>query len=103
MMQNDDVNIYDDQSDHGNLFWILNDSVKHGLKNFKVLKAQTPGLEKLTASLSYPYGNLDRKEVMSISSIYFIFFFDSLMSHMLILSASYMCSICYVLSFGECR
>ena len=75
-LQNDDVKLYDNQSDFWKTFGISNSiAVNHGWRNSKVLEASSPGLGKLTASLSYPSGHVDRKEVM-IPSNYFIFFFN---------------------------
>ncbi|XP_054801518.1 nuclear pore complex protein GP210 [Prosopis cineraria] len=65
--ENDDVKIYDDQSDYGKTFWVLNGiAVEHGWRNSKVLKAYSPGLGKLTASLSYLNGHVDSKEVIKV-------------------------------------
>ncbi|KAK4272113.1 hypothetical protein QN277_020709 [Acacia crassicarpa] len=65
--EDDDVKIYDDQSDNGKTFWVLNGiAVKHGWRSSKVLKAHSLGLGKLTASLSYTYGHVDRKEVIKV-------------------------------------
>jgi len=67
-LQNDDVKVYDNDSGHWKTFWVSNDiAVKHGWRNSKILKAYSPGLEKLTASLSYPGGADDKKEVIILS------------------------------------
>ncbi|KAH1248383.1 Nuclear pore complex protein [Glycine max] len=63
--ENDDVKVYDNDSGHWKTFWVSNDiAVKHGWRNSKILKAYSPGLEKLTASLSYPGGADDKKEII---------------------------------------
>ena len=68
-LQNDDVKIYDNDSDqYWKTFWVSNDiAVKHGWRNSKILEAYSPGLGKLTASLSYPGGADDKKEVIVVS------------------------------------
>ncbi|KAL2335736.1 hypothetical protein Fmac_016949 [Flemingia macrophylla] len=63
--ENDDVNVYDNASDHLRTFSVSNDvAVKHGWRNSKILKAYSPGLGKLTVSLSYPSGAGDKKEII---------------------------------------
>ncbi|XP_029128899.1 nuclear pore complex protein GP210 isoform X3 [Cajanus cajan] len=63
--ENDDVMVYDNASDHLRTFGVSNDiAVKHGWRNSKILKAYSPGLGKLTASLSYPSGADDKKEII---------------------------------------
>ncbi|KAF7801531.1 nuclear pore complex protein GP210 isoform X1 [Senna tora] len=66
--ENDDVKVYDDQSDYWRTFWVSNSTVavKLGWRNSKVLKAYSAGLGKLTASLSYHVGHVDRKEVIKV-------------------------------------
>lgn len=68
VLQKDDVKVYDDQSDYWRTSWVSNDiALKHGWRNSKILEAYSPGLGKLTASLSYPGGADDRKEVIILS------------------------------------
>lgn len=64
-LQNDDIKVYDDQLDYWKTVWVSNDiAVKHGWRNSKILKAYSPGLGKLSASVSYPVGSDDKKEVI---------------------------------------
>ncbi|BAU00962.1 hypothetical protein VIGAN_11010600 [Vigna angularis var. angularis] len=64
--ENDDVKVYDNDSDqYWKTFFVSNDiAVKHGWRNSKILEAYSPGLGKLTASLSYPGGADDKKEII---------------------------------------
>lgn len=72
MLQNDDVKVYDYQSDYWKTVWVSNDiAVKHGWRNTKILKAYSPGLGNLTASVSYPGGADDKKEVIVLSLMLF--------------------------------
>ncbi|XP_061357530.1 nuclear pore complex protein GP210 isoform X2 [Gastrolobium bilobum] len=65
--EKDDVKVYDNQSDYWKTFWVSNDiAVKHGWRNSKILKAYSPGIGKLTASLSYPVGEDDKKEIIKV-------------------------------------
>ncbi|XP_019442522.1 PREDICTED: nuclear pore complex protein GP210 [Lupinus angustifolius] len=65
--ENDDVKVHDNQSDYWKTFWVSNDiALKHGWWNSKILKAYSPGLGKLTASLSYPVGADEKKEIMKV-------------------------------------
>jgi nuclear pore complex protein Nup210 len=65
VLQNDDVNVYDYRSDYWRTVSVSNDiAVKHGWRNTKLLKAYSQGIGNLTASVSYPGGADDRKEVI---------------------------------------
>ncbi|XP_027187547.1 nuclear pore complex protein GP210 isoform X1 [Cicer arietinum] len=65
--ENDDVKVYDYQSDYWKTVWVSNDiAVKHGWRNTKILKAYSPGLGNLTASVSYPGGADDKKEIIKV-------------------------------------
>lgn len=79
-LQNDDIKVYDDQLDYWETVLVSNDiAIEHSWRNTKILKAYSPGLGKLTASVSYPNGADDKKEVMILSlrlSYRIIFFFD---------------------------
>ncbi|KAI4350639.1 hypothetical protein L6164_005077 [Bauhinia variegata] len=65
--ERDDLKIFDSQSNHWKSFWVSEDiAVKHGWRNSKILKSYSPGLGKLTASLSYSGGHNDTKEVINV-------------------------------------
>ncbi|KAK2365493.1 nuclear pore complex protein GP210 [Trifolium repens] len=65
--ENDDVNVYDYRSDYWRTVLVSNDiAVKHGWRNTKLLKAYSQGIGNLTASVSYPGGADDRKEVITV-------------------------------------
>ncbi|XP_027357563.1 nuclear pore complex protein GP210 isoform X2 [Abrus precatorius] len=65
--ENDNVKVYDTESNYWKTIWVSNDiAVKHGWRNSKILKAYSPGLGKLTASLSYPSGADDKKKVIEV-------------------------------------
>jgi nuclear pore complex protein Nup210 len=67
VLQNDDVNVYDYRSDYWRTVSVSNDiAVKHGWRNTKLLKAYSQGIGNLTASVSYPGGADDRKEVITV-------------------------------------
>ncbi|XP_039691001.1 nuclear pore complex protein GP210 isoform X3 [Medicago truncatula] len=64
---NDDVKVYDYRSDYWRTVSVSNDiAVRHGWRNTKLLKAYSPGLGNLTASLSYPGGADDKKEIITV-------------------------------------
>lgn len=68
VLQNDDVKVYDYRSDYWRTVSVSNDiAVRHGWRNTKLLKAYSRGLGNLTASLSYPGGADDKKEVIILS------------------------------------
>lgn len=68
VLQNDDVKVYDYRSDYWRTVSVSNDiAVRHGWRNTKLLKAYSPGLGNLTASLSYPGGADDKKKVIILS------------------------------------
>jgi nuclear pore complex protein Nup210 len=66
-LQNDDVKLFDNQSEYWKTFLVSDDIVlKHGWRNSTVLKATSQGMGKLTASLTYFSGHPvypDTKEV----------------------------------------
>lgn len=72
MLQNDDVKLFEDQSDYWKVFLLSEDIVfKHGRQNYRMLKATSTGLGKLTASLSYFGGNDGMKKVICFSNQFF--------------------------------
>ncbi|MCH85883.1 nuclear pore membrane glycoprotein 210-like, partial [Trifolium medium] len=68
VVQNDDVNVYDYRSDYWRTVPVSNDiAVKHGWRNTKLLKAYSQGHGNLTASVSYPGGADDKKEIITVA------------------------------------
>ncbi|KAL6532745.1 hypothetical protein OROGR_013705 [Orobanche gracilis] len=66
-MRNDDVNVYDCRSIYWRTVPVSNDiAIKHSWRNIKLLKAYSQGLGNLTASVSYPGGADDKKEVFTV-------------------------------------
>ncbi|RYR07176.1 hypothetical protein Ahy_B05g074493 isoform E [Arachis hypogaea] len=64
--ENDDIKVYDDHK-YFKTFLVSNDiAVKHGWRNSKILKAYSPGLGKFTASLTYPAGADNKKEIITV-------------------------------------
>ncbi|KAK0591220.1 hypothetical protein LWI29_037217 [Acer saccharum] len=65
--KNDDVKLFDNQSEYWKTFLVSDDIVlKHGWRNSTVLKATSQGMGKLTASLTYFSGRPDTKEVLKV-------------------------------------
>ncbi|XP_045812556.1 nuclear pore complex protein GP210 isoform X2 [Trifolium pratense] len=66
--ENDDVNVYDYRSDCWRTVPVSNDiAFKHGWRNTKLLKAYSQGHGNLTASVSYPGGADDKKEIITVA------------------------------------
>lgn len=64
-MQNEDVMLYDSHSDNWKILLVPDDvAFIHGWQNPRMLQAASPGLGKLTASLTYFSGNDGVKEVL---------------------------------------
>ncbi|XP_031406672.1 nuclear pore complex protein GP210 isoform X1 [Punica granatum] len=65
--ENEDVVLYDNQSDNWEVLLVPNDVVvKHGWQNSRILRATSPGVGKLIASLTYFSGNDRAKEVLKV-------------------------------------
>ncbi|KAL6506124.1 hypothetical protein OROHE_022653 [Orobanche hederae] len=65
--ENDDVNVYDYRFGYWRTVPVSNDiAIKHSWRNTKLLKAYSQGLGNLTASVSYPGGADDKKEVFTV-------------------------------------
>lgn len=65
--ESDDLNLYDHHSENWEISLLSDDiMVEHGWRNSRILKAATPGLGKLTASLAYFGGSPGSKEVLKI-------------------------------------
>lgn len=66
MLQNDVVKVDDYRSDYWRTVPVSNDiALKHGWRNTKILKAYSPGLGNLAASVNYLGGADDKKKVIS--------------------------------------
>ncbi|MED6133436.1 hypothetical protein PIB30_028200 [Stylosanthes scabra] len=64
--ENDDIKVYDNHS-YFKTFLVSNDvAVKRGWRNSKILEAFSPGLGKLTASLTYSAGADNKKETIRV-------------------------------------
>ncbi|MED6170545.1 hypothetical protein PIB30_032004 [Stylosanthes scabra] len=64
--ENDDIKVYDSHS-YFKTFLVSNDvAVKRGWRNSKILEAFSPGLGKLTASLTYSAGADNKKETIRV-------------------------------------
>ncbi|KAI6671315.1 hypothetical protein NL676_006200 [Syzygium grande] len=65
--ESDDLNLYDHHSENWEISLVSDDiMVERGWRNSRILKAATPGLGKLTASLAYSGGSPGSKEVLKI-------------------------------------
>ncbi|CAK7328121.1 unnamed protein product [Dovyalis caffra] len=63
----DDLKLHNEQSEYWMVFSLSKDIVeKHGWQNSRILRATSPGLGKLTASLNYTSGHQERKEVHKV-------------------------------------
>lgn len=63
----DDIKLYGDDSDYWKIVSLPDDlSSEYGWRNSRILKAISPGLGELTASLTYFNGHHDSKEVRAL-------------------------------------
>ncbi|XP_030530756.1 nuclear pore complex protein GP210 isoform X1 [Rhodamnia argentea] len=66
--ESDDLSLYDHHSENWEVSLVSDDIVvERGWRNSRILKAATPGLGKLTASLAYSGGSPGSKEVLKIA------------------------------------
>ncbi|XP_050223905.1 nuclear pore complex protein GP210 [Mercurialis annua] len=63
--ESDDLKLHDEQSDHWTTFMLSEDvEANYGWKNYRILRATSPGLGELTASLTYSVRHQGEKEVI---------------------------------------
>ena len=73
LMQKEDVKLYYDQPEHWKNFPVPESAaVKYGWKQSRILNAISPGLGKLSASLTYSMGHLEGEEVL-FTNLYFVY------------------------------
>lgn len=66
--ESDDIKLYDQQSDNWKTSLVTEQiAQKYGSLNTRILKSTSPGLGKLTASLTYFSGHLNSKEVLKVA------------------------------------
>ncbi|ESQ46942.1 hypothetical protein EUTSA_v10027618mg [Eutrema salsugineum] len=65
--ETDDIKLYGDSSDYWKIVSLPDDlSSEYGWRNSRILKAVSPGLGELTATLTYFNGDQDSKEVLKV-------------------------------------